>query len=220
MSGALIKKGILGLGRVSTIYYFNEIQRRYQLQHDEFSTCELLLYQIDFQEINPFLPDDFENLIPKIESCFTQVFKMEISRLLVPNITLHETLDKINLPFQIYHPIDLTLNYLTEKDISEIYIFGTLYTMNGTYISEKFAKKAVKILKPTAADQIWIDTFREAVYNETQTAAEVLYFHQLIQKYSQKSPVLLACTELCVFSPKDNPACIDMAELQIEAFVK
>ena len=219
MSSALIKKGILGLGRVSTTYYFNEIQRRYQLQHDEFSTCELLLYQIDFQEINPFLPDNFENLIPKIENYFNQISKMEISHLLVPNITLHETLDKIDLPFEIYHPIDLTLNYLTEKAISEIYIFGTLYTMNGKYISEKFAQKAVKISTPSDDDQTWIDTFRKAVYNETQTAAEVINFHQLIQKYSKKSPVLLACTELSVFSPKDNPACIDMAELQIEAFL-
>jgi len=220
MSSVLIKKGILGLGRVSTTYYFNEIQRRYQLQHDEFSTCELLLYQIDFQKINPFLPDNFKNLIPKIESYFTQISKMEISHLLVPNITLHETLDKIHLPFEIYHPIELTLKYLDENSISEIYIFGTLYTMNGTYISEKFAQKAVKILKPNDANQNWIDAFRKAVYNETQTVDEVLYFRQLIQKYSKKSPVLLACTELSVFSPKDNPACIDMAELQIEAFLK
>ena len=220
MSAALIKKGILGLGRVSTTYYFNEIQRRYELLHDEFSTCNLLLYQIDFQEINPFLPDNFENLIPKIESYFDQISKMEISHLLVPNITLHETLDKIDLPFEIYHPIDLTLNHLLEKAISEIYIFGTLYTMNGKYISEKFAQKAVKILKPTAADQTWIDGSRKAVYDEMQTADEVIHFQNLIQKYSEKSPVLLACTELSVFSPKDNPACIDMAELQIEAFLK
>jgi aspartate racemase len=92
--------------------------------------------------------------------------------------------------------------------------------MNGTYISEKFAQKAVKILKPNDANQNWIDAFRKAVYNETQTVDEVLYFRQLIQKYSKKSPVLLACTELSVFSPKDNPACIDMAELQIKAFLK
>ncbi|KIA84617.1 hypothetical protein OA84_03685 [Kaistella solincola] len=220
MIAASIKKGILGLGRVSTTYYFNEIQRRYQLLHDEFSTCELLLYQIDFQEINPFLPNNFENLIPKIESYLAQISKMGISHLLVPNITLHETLDKIDFPFEIYHPVDLAFNYLTEKAISEIYIFGTFYTMNGRYICEKFAQKAVKSLKPNRADQTWLDTFRKAVYNETQTADEVKHFQNLIEKYTTKSPVLLACTELSVFSPKDNLRCIDMAELQIIDFLK
>ncbi|SFI89802.1 aspartate racemase [Kaistella treverensis] len=220
MSSAGNIKAILGLGRVSTVYYFNEIQQRYQIQQNEFSTCPLLLYQTDFQEVNPFLPGEFEILIPKVNSYLDRIAELEISSLLVPNITLHETLDQIDLPFEIYHPVDLALKYFEENSIPQAFVFGTLYTMNGDYLKDKFAAQNIKLLQPETADQHWLDDFRKSVYNETQTADEVKYFQNLIEKYAQKSPVLLACTELSAFSPKDNLRCIDMAELQIEAFLK
>ena len=101
MSNNLTLKGILGLGKTSTLYYLNEIQERYQKDHQEFSTCPYLLYQIDFQDLNPFLPNQFDTLIPVLESYVCAISDLGISKLLVPNITLHETIDQIDLPFEI-----------------------------------------------------------------------------------------------------------------------
>jgi aspartate racemase len=219
MSSKLPLKGVLGLGKESTNYYLDRIHQKFNELKGGFSTCPLLLYQIDFQEINPFLPNQFIHLKPKLEAYFKQISDLGISKLIIPNITLHETSDKIKIPFEICHPVDLTFNYLKQNSISEIVVFGTIYTMNSEYLREKFSKEKIKIIQPAVNDQEWIDTFRNLVYNKTTSKLKTEEFEMLIKKYSEKRTVVIACTELSVFAPKENASVLDMAELQIEAFL-
>ena len=213
-------KGILGLGKESTLYFLNQIHEKYRLNNQEWSTCPLMMYQIDFQEINPFLPNKFSILIPKLEFYFQQISELGIYKLLVPNITLHETLDQISFPFHICHPILLTLKHLKENSISKVFLFGTMYTMNSEYLEQKFSENNIVLNLPTDADQLWIDNFRKTVYAQKTSSEEILYFQQLIKKYSAKSPVVIACTELSLFALKNDESCIDMADLQIEEFLR
>lgn len=220
MNNGLPQKGILGLGKESTSYYLDQIQTQYHLKNEEFSTCPYLLYQIDFQEINPFLPDQFSILIPNLELYFDQIMKLGITKLLVPNITLHQTLDQMKFDFEICHPVSLTAKYLQEQSFSKATLFGTHYTMNSTYLKEKFADSHVELLVPSAEDQKWIDEFRKHVYLKDESVKDIADFQNLIQKYSVDYPVIIGCTELSIHSVKDNPNCIDMADLQIEDFLK
>lgn len=215
-----VYKGILGLGAVSTAFYLKEIHHKYQKRNEEFSTASFVMYQIDFQEINPFLPNNFEVLIPKAKSYLKEISGLGIAKLLIPNITLHETLDQIEIPFEICHPVDLTLEYLEKNRISEAYLFGTLYTMNSEYLNSKFSERNIKILKPTNSNQNWIDDFRKKVYDENETPEEINIFRNLVQKYSEKNIVVIGCTELSIYSLKENQSCIDMMDLQIEEFLK
>jgi aspartate racemase len=154
-----------------------------------------------------------------LEAYFKQISDLGISKLIIPNITLHETSDKIKIPFEICHPVDLTFNYLKQNSISEIVVFGTIYTMNSGYLREKFSKEKIKIIQPAVNDQEWIDNFRNLVYNKTTSKLKTEEFEMLIKKYSEKRTVVIACTELSVFAPKENASVLDMAELQIEAFL-
>ncbi len=220
MSSNLNLKGVLGLGSASTHYYLNSIHEKFRENNDEFSTCPLLLYQIDFQEINPYLPNQFSILIPKLQDYFSNILEAGISNLLIPNITLHETLDQMKLPFQIYHPVDLTLNYLKENNITEVFLFGTLYTMNSAYLKNKFQTEGIALLRPVQNDQIWIEDFRRKVYDKKETPIEIGDFQNLAKKYADENPVVIACTELSLYASKTNSSCIDMANLQIEEFLK
>ena len=217
---SIISKGVLGLGTVSTAFYLKEIHRKHQERNHQFSACPLLVYQIDFQEINPFLPNQFEVLIPKLKETLKEITTLGVTKLLVPNITLHETLDQIEIPLEICHPVDSTLKHLEENRISEVYFFGTLYTMNSEYLKSRFLAKKVKVLQPVESDQKWIDDFRKKVYQGNETLEEITFFQTLIRKYSEKNVVVIACTELSVFSLKENPSCIDMMDLQVEEFLK
>ena len=213
-------KGILGLGSFSTQYYLGEIQRKFKERNKEFSTCPYVLYQIDFQEINPFLPNQFSILKPKIESVLNAISDLGITKLLVPNITLHETLDKIEIPVELYHPVNLTVDYLEKKSISKVSLFGTLHTMNSEYLKQIVLEKNIEILPPLKEDQQWLNDFRNAVFDQTFTRIDIEMYQDLIKKYSVENPVVIACTELSVFALKNNPSCIDMADLQIEEFLK
>lgn len=220
MDNSIPQKGILGLGKESTSYYLNQIQIRYPLQNKEFSTFPHLLYQIDFQEINPFLPNQFSVLIPKLETYLSQIVKLGITKLLIPNITLHQTIDQMKFDFEICHPIALTAKYLQEQSFCKATLFGTHYTMNSTYLKKKFSDSQVEILVPSVEDQKWIDEFRTLVYLRNESLKDIAEFQNLIQKYSVDHPVIIGCTELSIYSPKNNSLCIDMADLQIEDFLK
>ena len=213
-------KGILGLGPFSTQYYLGEIQRKFKEKNQEFSTCPYLLYQIDFHEINTFLPDQLSVLKPKIELILNEISKLGIKELLVPNITLHETLDKIKSTEKLYHPVSLTTDNLIKNKILKITLFGTLYTMNSDYLKQKFSENNIEILLPSKEHQEWLDIFRKNVFKQTFSFGQIETYHDLINEYSIKNPVVIACTELSVFALKNNPNCIDMANLQIEAFLK
>ena len=91
--------------------------------------------------------------------------------------------------------------------------------MNSEYLNSKFSAKNIKILKPTSSDQNWIDDFRKIVYDENEKPEEINIFRNLVRKYSEKKTVIIACTELSIYSLKKNPSCIDMMDLQIEAFL-
>lgn len=215
-----MKRGILGLGHHSTQYYVGEIQRRFKIDGEEFSTYPYLLYQIDFQEINPFLPDQFDKLIPQINFYFNDLANFGISKLLIPNVTLHETLDQIKFDVEICHPIDLTIAHLQENKIAKVYLFGTAYTMNSPYLKDKFSANKIEIIGVEENDQQAIDTFRKAVYGKEETSTQIKEFQNLIRKYSVKYPVLIACTELSIYALKNDVNCIDMADLQITEFLK
>lgn len=213
-------KGVLGLGKESTLYYLNLIQEKHKSFFGNDATCPLILYQVDFEEVNPFLPNQFSVLMPVVENYLRQIEKMGITRLLIPNITLHETLDQINFQGFVCHPVTLTLQYLEENKISQACIFGTSYTMNSDYMKKKFSDKDIKLLSPTNNDQIWIDDFRKEVYERKPSSDRILAFQMLIRKYAVENPVIIGCTELSLFSFKNDASCIDMADLQVEEFLK
>lgn len=213
-------KGVLGLGKASTNFYLNKIHNNYSKNRTTSSTSPLILYQIDFQEINPFLPRQFKLLIPKIEKHFLSIAALGITRLLVPNITLHETIDQINHKFELSHPVELMVKYLKKQSLVEATIFGTHYSMNADYLKNKFLKENIKIQPPSTDDQIFIDDFRTAVFEESETSAEIEKFKTILQKYLKEKPVILACTELSLFAADSDPHCIDMADLQIADFLK
>ena len=214
-----ILNGVLGLGEASTAYYLNQIHQKFNEANQVFSTCPLLLYQVDFQEINPFLPDRFEELIPRVTEYLNKISELGISKLLVTNITLHETLDQITHSIELCHPVQLTIEHLIKNRISEVFIFGTLYTMNSEYLKRNFSEAGIKIILPESEDQFWIDDFRKKVYKKESTENEIAAFQNLIKKYVKQKPIVIACTELSMYCLKNEDHCIDMADLQIEEFL-
>lgn len=211
---------ILGLGLHSTAYYLKRIHQKYKEHNFEFSTCPLILYQIDFQSLNPFFPNQFSELKPRLMEVLNHLTKLGMSKILLPNITLHETFDQLETSVKICHAVDLTIDHLQKNDITEITLFGTLYTMNSDYLQSKFSEKNIEIILPTLEDQQTIDDFRKKVYGESESPSEIDHFEMLMRKYAKNNPVVIACTELSIYSLKNEKSIVDMAELQIDAFIE
>lgn len=209
---------ILGLGIRSTQFYITQLQQQYHEQHGDYHTFPHLLYQVDFNTINPFLPDDFDTLLPTLKHVFQALTTLPAAQVVVPNITLHEAIDQLPLPLQLVHPVTLTLAHLKANNISKICLFGSLYSMNAPYLSKAFKDEGIQVIQPTKQDAVTLDELRKKVYNSTETKSNTLMFEQLINTYTAESNVVICCTELSVIFDKitTKTHVVDMALIQIQ----
>jgi aspartate racemase len=210
-----MKLGILGLGSRSTTFYIKELNKLYNQEKGGSSTCPFTLLNCDFDTINSLLPDASKSLDAIVQDYIKELEKMDIESILIPNITLHETIDRLGTKKMIIHPVHLALAKIKEKNWSKIVLFGSMHSMQSHYISSNFKANAIEIVLPSEADRLLIDEVRKRVYSETETIEFIENYHLLIEKYTRDNPVVLACTELSVYKPNNNNNLLDMAQLQI-----
>lgn len=212
--------GILGLGSRTTAYYITELNRLYNQTKGGFSSCPFILLNTNFDTINSLLPNPSEDLDNVTQLCINEVEKLNTDCILVPNITLHETIDNLVLDKHIIHPIPLTTSKIKEKNWSKITLFGSIHSMQSAYISSYFKSNGIETILPSEGDRFLIDDVRKRVYAGTETEELIKSYHLLIEKYAAKHPVVLGCTELSILKPINNQNLVDMAEVQITEAVQ
>lgn len=211
-----IKLAVLGLGSRSTLFYLSELNRAYQNKNGGYSTYPLWLLNTDFNSINSLLPNPSEALDYVVSDYIKKIKQLEVDSILIPNITLHETIDRLNINKNIVHPIHLSISKIKANLCKEVVLFGSLFSMKSNYISQHFNAAGIAIISPSESDMQLIDTVRKEIYNQTETKDLIESYHQVIAKYNSMMPVILACTELSILKPKDRNNLIDMVDLQVE----
>jgi len=213
--------GIIGLGNRSTLFYINALNTAFNNKYKGYSTFPFILVNVNFNTINPYLPNDFNKLVPVVSEVIATLQQHPITHLLIPNITLHETIDRVNIPYKILHPLSLCVRDLKKKKKTSAVVFGTQYTMNSSYFRTYFSSEGITIKPPLKEDMLFIDQFRQNIYANSESEAQKKQYLKLLKKYSEQAPVILACTELSVLHTTTD-AChsIDLVTLQIEKALK
>lgn len=213
------KLGILGLGSYSTLFYIKELNAFYNKKHGGFSTFPFKMLNANFDEINNLLPNTSDELDKIVKTYLEELIALGVSSILVPNITLHETIDRLEIKTKIIHPVDLTLTEIQKSKHKKAMIFGTKFTMESDYIKSKLEENHIEILTPSIEEIIFIDHVRKQVYQNLETEEMLLEFNQIVAKYSKENAVVIACTELSVALSKQGKNVFDMARIQIESAV-
>lgn len=212
--------GLLGLGNYSTLHYIDQLNRRYNARKGGYSTCPMVMWNVDFDKINPYLPNDFEQLAQPLQLHLEALHFMGVSRIIVPNITLHEAIEQLPShqasPYPLVHPITVTIEKLLADQRTEAYLFGSLYSMEAPYLREQFYARGITLLQPEEADKAFLDSLRQQVYQGTETPATLEQYAQLIACYGEERAVVIACTELSVALQEPGSSIYDMVGLQIE----
>lgn len=210
----------MGLGSRSTLFYLKQLNELYQIKMGGYSTCPLLMLNTNFNEINPLLPKPSAALSAVLQQYAEVIERLNVEHLLIPNITLHETTDRLVFKANVIHPVYLTASHIALNGWSEVVLFGSAHTMQADYIGAFFSARGIKTNIPSLEDRLLIDEVRKQVYSETETEELIEKFHILIKKYCKHRPVVLACTELSIVKPKeDNYHLLDMAQEQITAAI-
>lgn len=212
--------GILGLGSRSTIFYIKELNRLYHQKKGGYSTCPFKLWNADFDTVNNLLPETSEELESLVKEYFIELQKLNVDAVLIPNITLHQTVDKLSGLPKIIHPVNLTVAKLKEQGRAEIVLFGSLYMMESDYLKAAFSESLITIFLPSETDRIIIEAVRKQIYWETETEELLNEYAAIIEKYTASYAVVLACTELSVAWNTANSRVFDMSRIQLENAVK
>lgn len=212
------KLGILGLGSKSTSYYVEQLNIEYNRIKGGYSTCPFTLVNANFDTINPFLPNNFSKLKPIIESYFHYFESIEVDCLLIPNITLHETIDMViaenDFSFKIIHPVKLAIDELIKQGLKSVTILGSNYTMTNNYIAEHLLDLNISINKLNTNEIEIIDALRKQLYDGDKSC--VTGFCEIIKALPENNTPLIACTELSLIEMNSNLKAMDMAKLQIK----
>lgn len=208
--------GILGLGNRSTLFYIDQLNKKFNALFKGYSTCPFILYNIDFDNLNPYLPNQFNKLKPLLSVYIKEIKNLGINFLLIPNITLHETIDKIYIDLNLAHPVQLTIDKLIERKQSEAVIFGSAYTMQSNYIKSTFLQRDILLNEPGKEHKEFIDYIRKQIYYDLESKEDLEEYKRLLLLYSKDNPVIIACTELSILTSQTQINVLDMASLQIE----
>jgi aspartate racemase len=98
-------------------------------------------------------------------------------------------------------------------------ILGTKHSMDNPYFNSFIENKGIKITKE---EELLVDEFRTAIYQNTETLELIEQFENLLLKLEKDYSVIVACTELSAYlSATKNKfqKTIDLALLQIKEAV-
>lgn len=211
--------GVLGLGSRSTAFYLERLNELFRQQFGGYGTCPLTLLNTNFNDINPFLPDQFATLEPVLSGYLAQFD--DVKNVLIPNITLHETVDKLTagglVRKGLVDPVARCIDEIHSKGVNKICVFGSLYTMNSNWLIERFRQYGITVDVPDSTTQTILDEIRQRVYHRQELTQDLSLYTQLLEQSLQKMDVVIACTELSLITFNDSPQVFDMARIQLQA---
>jgi aspartate racemase len=218
------KIGLWGLGNISTLHYINRLNTQYLEIKKGYSTFPFELVNSDFNEINPYLPFHFENLMPPIEKVFKRFDSFKISHLLIPNISLHAAVDQClkssDFCFKIIHPFDLLKHHLENLKEVNFSIIGTKYTCNSGYVYDFLKHNCGLPLQMSNEAVQSFENLRNSAYTSI-TQENITKFSEIYENLPQDRKYVIACTELSALaSHKQIKGIIDLAELQIKSAIQ
>jgi len=214
--------GILAMEKASTEFYiqlFEEMCKKNGITE----TSKFKLVPTDFESINNLLPYRSPNLDTIISNYLKKMLTTEVEGILIPNITIHETVDAVvsthQIKVPIIHPLLGTIKKMQLANNQKAVLFGSKYTMQSNYIKDVFAKSGILIQQPKIEDIQFIETVRKQVYAGNISTATLEKFNNLVAFYAVETTIILACTELSLASKSNNQCVLDMAKIQIEEAV-
>lgn len=212
--------GLLGLGNESTLFYIKELNAAYARKNEECITFPIKLLNTNFIEINNLLPKPSNQLDGIVQTYIDELVKLNAELILIPNITLHETVDRLKIGVPIIHPLHSTASEIKKKKHKKVVLFGSKYTMTSNYVKNIFEEHNIAISLPSNDDIELIDEIRKQVYQQTETKNLLDSFNLIVKKYAQNNAVVLACTELSLASINNNNKVFDMVRIQVDEAVK
>ena len=205
-----------GLTWLSSMDYYRLLNQLTNQKLGGVSSCKMLMYSVDFEEIKTLtVAGDWEGIASIICKVAQTLEQAGADCILIGANTMHYIADKvqasINIP--LIHIAEVTATAIATKGFNKVALLGTKYTMQLDFYKNKLDAKNIQTIIPNPAA---IEYINDAIYNEMGKGIFLPErkerFIQIIQSLQQQGAqgVILGCTEI--------PLLIKQADVTIPVF--
>jgi aspartate racemase len=195
----------------STIDYYRYINEGINRQLGGNSSAKILLYSLNFAEIELLTGQGNWHAIGRILSNAAQ--KLEgagAECLLLCANTMHLNAEMVeaavNIP--LIHIADVTVNAIKKQELDGILLLGTKYTMQSEFYAERFKKAGIELFTPGPED---MELINRSIYHELGKGIILPHTKQEYLRIVNESisrgakGVILGCTEIpLLLQPADS----------------
>ena len=191
-----------GMSWESTITYYQILNEKVKEELGGFHSAKILLYSVDFSEIEKCQADgDWDKSAKILADAAHNLEKAGADYILICTNTMHKVAPQIQarISVPIIHIAEATAEKLKQQGITKVALLGTKYTMTQDFYKEKLVEAGIEVLIPDTAD---IETVNNVIYNElclgTISEQSKQKYLRIIDGLSQKGAegVILGCTEI------------------------
>jgi aspartate racemase len=191
-----------GMSWESTVTYYQLINEMIKERMGGFHSAKILLYSVDFQEIEECQSKgEWEKSADILVDAAQRLEKGGADFLVICTNTMHKVVPQIQaqVGLPILHIAKAAADELLANNIKRVALLGTKYTMQQDFYKEKLIDAGLEVLIPTDADveivnRVIYDELCLGVISEESRREYVRIIEQLTGKGAQG--VILGCTEI------------------------
>lgn len=201
-----------GMSWESTVTYYKIINETVKERLGGFHSGKILLYSVDFAEIEECQEKgEWEKSAEILSEAAENLEKAGADFIVICTNTMHKVAGKIqeNIKIPVIHIADATAHKLKQDGILKTALLGTKYTMTQDFYKEKLRENGIEVLIPEEKD---IEIVNHVIYEEL-CLGKILdssrkEYIRIIDGLKEKGAqgVILGCTEIgLLISQKDSP---------------
>lgn len=191
-----------GMSWESTTQYYRIINEKINSELGGFSSGKIILYSVDFDEIEYYMRN---NMWEKVELILSQAaVKLEEAGadfILICTNTMHKLYSQIQskLNIEILHIADATAEAILNANIKKVGLLGTKATMELEFYKSRLTSKGIEVIIPKEDDRELVHNiiFNELCIGEIKKESRIEY-KRIIKELVIKGAdgIILGCTEI------------------------
>jgi len=192
-----------GMGWESTAEYYRIINRHINERLGKFHSAKLLMYSVDFQEIEELMCRDEWGKLAEIMVDTAKCLEHAGAGLLaICTNTIHKVAEEVesNIEIPLVHIADSTARVILDKGINKVGLLGTKFTMTQPFYRKRMKQLfAIDVITPGEDDMAFVHKiiFEELVRGKLKDASRER-FNEIIERFAGNGAqgVILGCTEI------------------------
>ena len=192
-----------GMSWESTVTYYQVINTVVKEQLGGLHSAKILLYSVDFAEIERCQSsDDWGRAAEILADIARRLERAGAELLLICANTMHRVFDEVQAAVSVplLHIGELTAQALTEAGIHKAALLGTRYVMEGDFYPSRLRAAGIEVVTPNAEERAMINRviYEElciGILSETSKAAFLAVVERLAREEGAEG-VVLGCTEI------------------------